>query len=182
MKAIYQRYLGWYDANPANLDPLPPVESGGKFVEYCGGADALLAKARADFDSGEFRFVAQILSHLIFAEPENAIARALLADTFEQLGYASESATWRCAYLFGAQELRLGMPKVPPRPAVSPDSLAALTTSQLWDLLGVRLNGPKADGKRLVLNWRFTDTGREVRAQSGEFRAHPRRRCSVRAG
>ena len=158
VKAIYQRYLGWYDANPANLDPLPPVESGKKYVEYFGGADALLAKARADFDKGEFRFVAQALSHLVFAEPDNAAGRALLADTFEQLGYLSESATWRCAYLFGAQELRQGMPKAPPRAAMSPETLAALTTSQLWDLLGVRLNGPKADGKRLVLNWRFTDT------------------------
>lgn len=158
VKAIYQRYLGWYDANPANLDPLPPVESGKKYVEYFGGADALLAKARADFAKGEFRFVAQALSHLVFAEPENAEGRALLAETFEQLGYLSESATWRCAYLFGAQELRQGMPKAPPRAAMSPETLAALTTSQLWDLLGVRLNGPKADGKRLVLNWRFTDT------------------------
>ena len=158
VKAIYQRYLGWYDANPANLDPLPPVESGKKYVEYFGGADALLAKARADFDKGEFRFVAQALSHLVFAEPDNEAGRALLADTFEQLGYLSESATWRCAYLFGAQELRHGMPKAPPRAAMSPETLAALTTPQLWDLLGVRLNGPKADGKRLVLNWRFTDT------------------------
>ena len=158
VKAIYQRYLGWYDANPANLDPLPPVESGKKYVEYFGGADTLLAKARADFAKGEFRFVAQALSHLVFAEPDNAAGRALLAETFEQLGYLSESATWRCAYLFGAQELRQGMPKAPPRVAMSPETLAALTTSQLWDLLGVRLNGPKADGKRLVLNWRFTDT------------------------
>ena len=158
VKAIYQRYLGWYDANPANLDPLPPVESGKKYVEYFGGADALLANARADFDRGDFRFVAQALSHLVFAEPDNAAGRALLAETFEQLGYLSESATWRCAYLFGAQELRQGMPKAPPRAAMSPETLAALTTSQLWDLLGVRLNGPKADGKRLVLNWRFTDT------------------------
>ena len=159
VKAIYQKYLGWYDANPANLDPLPPVETGRKFVAYCGGADALLAKARVDFAKGEYRFVAQALSHLVFAEPENGEGRALLADTFEQLGYASESATWRCAYLFGAQELREGMPKVPPRAPLSPETLAALTTAQVWDLLGVRINGPKAEGKRLVLNWRFTDTG-----------------------
>jgi alkyl sulfatase BDS1-like metallo-beta-lactamase superfamily hydrolase len=158
VKAIYQKYLGWYDANPANLDPLPPVEAGKKFVEYMGGADAILARARKDLDKGEFRFVAQALSHLVFAEPDNAAARALLADTFEQLGYLAESATWRNAYLFGAQELRLGMPKAPPRPPMPRETLAALRTEQLWDVLGVRLNGPKAEGKHIVLNWAFTDT------------------------
>jgi alkyl sulfatase BDS1-like metallo-beta-lactamase superfamily hydrolase len=158
VKAIYQKYLGWYDANPANLDSLPPAEAGRKYVEYMGGADAILARARADFDKGEFRFVAQALSHLVFAEPDNPAARALLADTFEQLGYAAESATWRNAYLFGAQELRQGMPKAPPRAAMPRETLAALRTEQLWDVLGIRLNGPKAEGKRIVLNWTFTDT------------------------
>jgi alkyl sulfatase BDS1-like metallo-beta-lactamase superfamily hydrolase len=159
VKAIYQKYLGWYDANPVNLDPLPPVEAGKKYVDYMGGAEALLARARADFAKGEFRFVAQAVSHLVFADPDNKAARALLADTFEQLGYAAESSTWRNAYLFGAQELRLGLPKTPPRPPMPRETLAALRTSQLWDVLGVRLNGPKAEGKHIVLNWAFTDTG-----------------------
>ena len=158
VKAIYQKYLGWYDANPVNLDPLPPVEAGRKYVEYMGGADAILVRAAKDFASGEFRFVAQALSHLVFADPDNQSARALLADTFEQLGYAAESATWRNAYLFGAQELRQGMPKVPPRAGMPRETLAALRTEQLWDVLGVRLNGPKAEGKHIVLNWSFTDT------------------------
>ena len=83
----------------------------------------------------------------------------MLADTFEQLGYAAESSTWRNAYLFGAQELRQGMPKTPPRPPMPRETLAALRTEQLWDVLGVRLNGPKAEGKHIVLNWSFTDTG-----------------------
>lgn len=159
VKAIYQKYLGWYDANPVNLDPLPPVEAGKKYVEYMGGADAILARARKDFARGEFRFVAQALSHLVFAEPDNQAARAMLADTFEQLGYAAESSTWRNAYLFGAQELRQGMPKAPPVGAMARETLAALRTEQLWDVLGVRLNGPRADGKSIVLNWQFTDTG-----------------------
>jgi alkyl sulfatase BDS1-like metallo-beta-lactamase superfamily hydrolase len=159
VKAIYQKYLGWYDANPVNLDPLPPVEAGRKYVEYMGGADAILSRARADFAGGEFRFVAEALGHLVFAEPDNQAARALLADTLEQLGYAAESSTWRNAYLFGAQELRQGMPKAPPRTALPRETLAALRTEQLWDVLGVRLNGPKAEGKRIVLNWSFTDTG-----------------------
>ena len=158
VKAIYQKYLGWYDANPANLDPLPPVEAGRKYVEYMGGADAILDRTRKDFDKGEFRFAAQALSHLVFAEPDNQAARAQLADTFEQLGYLSESATWRNAYLFGAQELRQGMPKAPPRPPMPVETLAALRTEQIFDVLGVRLNGPKAEGKRIVLNWTFTDT------------------------
>src|ERR1700716_3892987 len=158
VKAIYQKYLGWYDANPANLDPLPPVAVGKKFVEYMGGADAILGRAQKDFDKGEFRFISQALSHLVFAEPDNAAARALLADTFEQLGYLAESSTWRNAYLFGAQELRQGMPETPPRPSMPRETLAALRTEQLWDVLGVRLNGPKAEGKHIVLNWAFTDT------------------------
>jgi alkyl sulfatase BDS1-like metallo-beta-lactamase superfamily hydrolase len=158
VKAIYQKYLGWYDANPVNLDPLPPVEAGKKYVEYMGGADAILARAAKDFANGEFRFVAQAVSHLVFAEPDNQSARALLADTFEQLGYSAESATWRNAYLFGAQELRQGMPKAPPRPPVPRETLAALRTGQLWDVLGVRLNGPNAEGKHIVLNWSFIDT------------------------
>ena len=159
VKAIYQKYLGWYDANPANLDSLPPVDAGKKYVEYMGGGDALLDRARKDFAKGEFRFVAQAVSHLVFADPDNQAARALLADTFEQLGYAAESATWRNAYLFGAQELRQGMPKAPPRPPMPRETLAALRTEQLWDVLGIRLNGPKAEGKHIVLNWSFTDTG-----------------------
>jgi alkyl sulfatase BDS1-like metallo-beta-lactamase superfamily hydrolase len=158
VKAIYQKYLGWYDANPVNLDPLPPVEAGKKYVEYMGGADAILERARKDFGKGEFRFVAQAVSHLVFADPDNQAARALLADAFEQLGYAAESATWRNAYLFGAQELRLGMPKASPRPPMPRETLSALRTEQLWDVLGVRLNGPKAEGKHIVLNWTFTDT------------------------
>jgi alkyl sulfatase BDS1-like metallo-beta-lactamase superfamily hydrolase len=158
VKAIYQKYLGWYDANPVNLDPLPPVEAGKKYIEYMGGADAMLARAADDFAKGEFRFVAQAVSHLVFAEPDNQSARALLADTFEQLGYLAESATWRNAYLFGAQELRQGMPKAPPRPPMPRETLAALRTEQLWDVLGVRLNGPKAEGKHIVLNWSFSDT------------------------
>ena len=159
VKAIYQKYLGWYDANPVNLDPLPPVEAGRKYLEYMGGADAILARAATDFAKGEFRFIAQALSHLVFADPDNQPARALLADTLEQLGYAAESATWRNAYLFGAQELRQGMPKVPARAAMPRETLAALRTEQLWDVLGIRLNGPKAEGKHIVINWSFTDTG-----------------------
>lgn len=159
VKAIYQRVLGWYDANPAHLDPLPPVALGKKLVAYMGGADRILAKARDDFAAGEFRIVAEVLNHLVFAEPRNEQARLLLADTYEQLGYASESATWRNSYLFGAQELRHGSGKGRSRPPISPATARSLRTSQLLDYLGVRLNGPAAEDKRLVLNCQFADSG-----------------------
>ena len=159
-RSVYQRYLGWYDANPANLNPLPPVERGRKYVEYMGGAAAVLARAREDFARGEYRFVAEALSHVVFAEPSNAEARALGAAALEQLGYAAESATWRNAYLLGALELRQGVPAAAARAPVSPDIVRAMSLDLFFDYLAVRLNGDKAEGRRLVINWRFTDVDR----------------------
>jgi len=158
-KAIYQRYLGWYDGNPANLNPLPPIERGRKYVEYMGGAAAALARARADFARGEYRFVAEAMSHLVFADPANTEARRLGADALEQLGYSAESATWRNAYLLGAQELRHGQPGAGAgaRAAVSPDIVRAMTLDLFFDYLGVRLNGERADGQRSVINWVLSD-------------------------
>jgi alkyl sulfatase BDS1-like metallo-beta-lactamase superfamily hydrolase len=157
-KAIYQHYLGWYDANPANLDPLPTREAAKKTIEYMGGIDAAVARAEADFGRGEYRWVAQVMSQAVFADPTNQMARSLLANAFEQLGYLSESSTWRNAYLFGAHELRHGMPNLPGRTPVSPDTMMALSTGQLFDTLALRLNGPKAFGRRIVLDWTLTDT------------------------
>ena len=159
-KAVYQRYLGWYDANPANLNPLPPVERGRKYVEYMGGAEAAIERARGDFERGEYRFVAEAMSHVVFADPSNTEARRLGADALEQLGYAAESATWRNAYLLGAFELRQGQPNTVARAPVSPDVVRAMSVEQIFDLLGVRLNGEKAEGRRIVINWTFQDLGR----------------------
>jgi len=159
-KAVYQRYLGWYDANPANLNPLPPVERGRKYVEYMGGAEAAIGRARADFARGEYRFVAEAMSHVVFADPSNTDARRLGADALEQLGYAAESATWRNAYLLGAFELRQGLPNTAARAPVSPDVVRAMSVEQIFDLLGVRLNGEKAEGRRIVINWVFPDLAR----------------------
>jgi alkyl sulfatase BDS1-like metallo-beta-lactamase superfamily hydrolase len=158
-KAIYQKYLGWYDSNPANLDPLPPREGAKKMVEYMGGSAAIIAKAREDFRAGNYRWVAEVMNKLVFAEPDNGEARALNAEAFEQLGYLAEAATWRNAYLFAAQELRNGVAATGATASVSPDTLAALTIDMLFDFIGVRLNGPKAEGKRAVINWIFEDTG-----------------------
>ena len=156
-KAVYQRYLSWYDANPANLNPLPRTETGAKTIEYMGGADAVLDRARLDFEAGNYRWVAQVLSHLVFAEPENLAGRALLADAFEQMGYQAESATWRNAYLYGAQELRHGLAQLPPRRILSPETLSALTLESVFDFMAIRLNGPKAAGLCWRVNWILTD-------------------------
>jgi alkyl sulfatase BDS1-like metallo-beta-lactamase superfamily hydrolase len=158
VKAIYQRYLGYYDSNPANLDALPPVPAAKKAIEYMGGADAVLKRARADYAKGEYRWVAQVGSQLVFADPANQDARALTADAYEQLGYQMESATARNSYLQGASELRNGVPKLPPALTTSPDVIRALPLDMYFDYMGVRLDGDKAQGKRIVLNWQFTDT------------------------
>jgi alkyl sulfatase BDS1-like metallo-beta-lactamase superfamily hydrolase len=158
VRAIYQRYLGHYDGNPANLDALPPAEVARKCVEYMGGAEAVLTKARADYARAEYRWVAQVASQVVFADPQNRDARELAADAFEQLGYQSESATARNAYLQGASELRNGVPKLPGGSGTAPDIVRALPLDMYFDFMAVRLNGDKAAGKKIVLNWRFTDT------------------------
>lgn len=157
-KAVYQYYLGWFDGNPANFNPLPPVEASRKYVEFMGGADQVLSKAREAFEKGDYRWVAQVVNHVVFAEPENEKARRLLADALEQLGYHSESAVFRNSYLFGAQELRNGVKKpggkMPPPLYV----VQALTLDMIFDSMAVRLNGPRAAGKAITINWHFTDT------------------------
>lgn len=161
-KAVYQRYLGWYDGNPAILNALPPEDGAKKYVEYMGGAAAIIARAREDFRAGQYRWVAQVMNQVVFAEPANAEARALAADAFEQLGYLAESATWRNAYLLGAQELRKGVPPVKPRQSLDAEMIAALPAELVFDYLGTTLNGRRAEAAKMVLNWRFSDTGESL--------------------
>ncbi len=156
-KAVYNLYLGWFDGNPSTLHPLPPVESSVKYVEYMGGAGAVIERARADFAAGEYRWVAQVLNHVVFADPADTTARELLADTLEQLGYQTENGVWRNFYLTGAQELRIGTLDFGDRAFVSPDTIAAMPVAMLIDYLAVRLNGPAADGEHLVINLELTD-------------------------
>jgi alkyl sulfatase BDS1-like metallo-beta-lactamase superfamily hydrolase len=122
-----------------------------------GGADAVIRRAREDFKNGEYRFVAEVANKLVFADASNQEARDLAADAYEQLGYLAESATWRNAYLYAAFELRHGTAKVGRGPALNPGTIKSIPTEMLFDLLGVQLNGPKADGRHIVINWNFTD-------------------------
>ncbi|MEI7446494.1 MAG: alkyl sulfatase dimerization domain-containing protein [Burkholderiales bacterium] len=165
VKAIYQRHLSWYDGNPANLNPLPPVDAARKTIDYMGGVDAVLDRARADFERGEFRWVAQVLNHAVFAEPGRADVRLLAARAMEQLAFQAESATWRNAYLMGAKELREGPPKALRRSIASTDMVRAMTLEMFFDFVAVRINAERAAGLRLVLDWVFPDAGERWRCE-----------------
>ncbi|MEZ5379298.1 MAG: alkyl sulfatase dimerization domain-containing protein [Acidimicrobiales bacterium] len=162
VKAVYQRYLSWYDGNPTHLWQHPPVAAGTRYVALAGGADALLDHAQRAFDEGDYRWVAEVVNHLVFADPTNERARELQADAFEQLGYQSESATWRNAYLTGAQELRNGPP--PARPALRRGLVEALTVDLMFDAIAIRLQDELVAGERAEINWTFTD----IDADSGQ--------------
>ncbi|MBL8350960.1 MAG: MBL fold metallo-hydrolase [Burkholderiaceae bacterium] len=161
-KAVYQKYLGWYDANPANLNPLPQAESAQRTVRYMGGAAAVLSRAREDFGRGDYRWVAEVMMQVVWAEPNNTAARQLAADALEQLGYQAESGVWRNAYLSGAGELRQGLPKATGTSTTSPDVVRAIPLDLFFDYLGVRLNPEKAAGRTLTVNWTFSDLNQKV--------------------
>ncbi len=165
VKATYVKYLGWFDGNPATLHPLPPEDGAKKYLEFMGGADAVLEKARTAYEQGEYRWVAEVVNHVVFAEPGNIAARELQADALEQLGYQSEAGTWRNLYLTGAQELRHGTPDIRLPSTASADTIRAMSLDLFFNYLGVRLNGAKAGSAHIVLNWVFTDTGEQVALQ-----------------
>ncbi|MFM5231526.1 alkyl/aryl-sulfatase [Aeromonas media] len=156
-RAIYQRYMGWYSGNPSDLDNLPPEMVGPKYIEFMGGEAEVLKKAKASFDKGEYRWVAEVLKHLVFANPDSKEGKLLLADTLEQLGYQAESGPWRSVYLQGAYELRNGVPNAGGTNTASPDTIRAMPPSMLFDYLAVRLNPDKAAGKKMTINIDFTD-------------------------
>jgi len=158
VKAIYVYYLGWFDGNPANLHPLPPVETAIKTVEYMGGADAVLEKARKDYEAGEYRWVAQAVGHVVFADPDNTEAKNLLADTFEQLGYQAENGTWRNFYLSGAKELREGVTAAAISGTAVKDVVRAMPNDMLLDYWAVLLKGPDAADRHYLFNMVFTDS------------------------
>lgn len=156
VKAVYQKYLGWFDGNPANLHKLPPVEESIKYVEFMGGADNVLNQAKKAYDDGEFRWVVTVVNHVVFADPENKQARLLQADALEQLGYQAESGPWRNFYLSGALELRNGVNPVA-IPASSPDMSKAMSIELFLDYMAIRINPEKVAGKKLSFNLKFTD-------------------------
>ena len=168
-KATYQLYLGWFDANPANLDPHPPEDAAQRYVEFMGGADAVLAKARESFAAGDYRWVAEVVNHVVFADPSNADARNLQADALEQLGYQAESGPWRNFYLTGAQELREGLLDREVPQTGSADIVASLTPEMLFDYLAVRLNGPEAADDDISIHIEFTNSARDfsLRVKNG---------------
>jgi alkyl sulfatase BDS1-like metallo-beta-lactamase superfamily hydrolase len=159
VKAVYQRYLGWFDGNPANLHPLPPVETAARTVAWMGGPDAVLDKARQLLAAGaeheDLRWLAQVLNQVVFAAPDRADARELQADVLQRLGFAAESAPWRNFYLTGAQELRAGTFDM--GDASLGGFAPAMTTTMLFDALGVRLRPDALAGFGCTIEWTLTD-------------------------
>jgi alkyl sulfatase BDS1-like metallo-beta-lactamase superfamily hydrolase len=157
-KAVYNFYLGFFSGNPADLHPLPPADAAQRYVEFMGGADAVLAKAQPAFDRGEYRWVAQVVNHVVLADPANQRARHLQADALEQLGYQAESGPWRNFYLAGANELREGVKKLAAPHTSAHDLIQNMPLDQVFDFLAIRLDGPRAAGKLITVNFDFTDT------------------------
>ena len=156
VKAIYQHYLGWYDGNPARLWKLPPEDAATRYVEFMGGADEVVVKARKSLQAGELRWAAEVLDHVVFAEPDHVEAKSLLADVFEQLGYGSENGTWRCEFLSGAMELRTGNFGTP-TVAASADVISHLSPDMLFDALAIQVDGPRAWDLDLAIRWNLPD-------------------------
>ncbi|MFA0790817.1 alkyl/aryl-sulfatase [Microbulbifer echini] len=160
-RAVWNYYLGFFDGNPARLYPMPPTAAGKKYVAYMGGAANIIKQAKKDFDAGEYRWVAEVLDKLVSAEPNNRAARNLLANTLEQLGYQQENGTWRNFFLSGAMELRHGIQRLPVPLTASADTIRSMPITLIFDYLGIRLNGPKATGRKISINITLPDIEEE---------------------
>jgi len=156
-RAVYQGYYGWFDGNPANLNPHQPEEAGKRYVEFMGGAENVLTQAQAYYDKGDYRWVAEVLNHLVFADPKNVKARALLAKAYDQMGYQSESGPWRDVYLTGAYELRHNRPEKGTDFKIAKDMVMHTPIEKFFDAMAARIDGEKADGVDLTINFTFTD-------------------------
>jgi alkyl sulfatase BDS1-like metallo-beta-lactamase superfamily hydrolase len=164
VKAIYQRYMGWYDANPAHLWPHPPVDAAQRYVRAMGGADAAVAEAQRAADEGDHRWAAEVLNHVLFADADHAEARRLQAWVLEQIGWGAENGTWRNAFLSGAHELRHGNFGTPTS-TDAPDLAAALSVEQILGAIAVRIDGPAAWGLHVVISWHITDEDRYLSSE-----------------
>ena len=178
VKAIYQHYLSWYDAHPANLHAHPPAAAAERYVRYMGGVDALVARAREDLDRGDYRWVAEVMKHAVYAHPEHAGARALAAEALEQMGFQAESATWRNAFLLGAREYREGPPEPPAVPGGTA-MLGALSNALLFDALAVRLNAQRAGALAGTIGVHLRDSGEHWRLDISCGALHPIRALSA---
>ncbi len=159
VRAVYQRYIGFYDGHPSSLDPHTPVEVGKRYVDFMGGIEDLLEKAKKAFKEGDYKWVAEVLRHAVFANPENEAVRLLQADAFEQLAYQAESGPWRDIYLTGAQELRNGSINVPVLQRPRLEVAKGMTLGQIFDFLAVKVNGNAAVKlSPMTINWSFSDT------------------------
>ena len=156
-RAVYQYYVGWFDGNPANLDPLPRTEAAKRYVALMGGIDKVVAAAQNAFDRGEYRWTAELLNQAVFAQPEHKAAKGLLARTYDQLGYVAESGSWRNLYLTGAYELRNGPPQKGQDRTMLLDMLARTPIEPILDAMAAGLDGPAAEGKTIKINLVFTD-------------------------
>ncbi|RZU75977.1 alkyl sulfatase BDS1-like metallo-beta-lactamase superfamily hydrolase [Micromonospora kangleipakensis] len=161
VKAVYQRYLGWFDGNPANLWQHPPAETAKRYVDCFGGVDAVLAKARDYVAGGDLRFAAQLLQHAVFADPDHGDAKELLAQVYERLGHGAENGVWRNFYLTGAQELRHGTKMT--TIDLGSGMAAVLSVEQIFDTLAIRVDGPNAWHDTITIDWTFTDLGESYR-------------------
>lgn len=155
-KAVYQFYLGWYDGNPANLQPWPPVERARRMVAAMGGAKKVLAFAKKAMAAGDYRWSSDLLNQLVFSDPANKDARALLADSLEQQGYQAESAIWRNQFLMAAQELRNGY-KGSATSSQGGDMIVAVPTRELLDTASTRFDPARMGGRRAAINLVLTD-------------------------
>lgn len=161
-KAVYQKYMGWYDANPVNLDPLTPSESAGKWVEYLGDVDEVLRMAKADYDKGEYQWVAEVTNTIVFADPENEAARLLCADALEQLGYQAESGPWRNAYLTAALELRYGNSSAQATQALSNgDAQKAMTATMILEYMGIVLDKQALADQQFTISFTLPNVGEQ---------------------
>lgn len=167
-RAVYQRYMGWYDANPAHLADLPPAEEGRRYVAAMGGADKVMALAKVSIDQGDYRWAATLLNNVVMGDAGNKAAREMLAGAYDQMGYQQESAIFRNVYLVGAMELRKGVQTAATLP-MSSDMVANLPSAMLFDLLSVRLDGAKAEGVTLKLAMTFPDRNEQfyLRVRNG---------------
>lgn len=184
VKATYQRYIGWFDGNPANLHSLPPTEAGKKYVKFMGGPQKVLSMAQSSFDSGEYRWVGMVLNHLVFAEPDNMDARNLLADAYEQMGYQAESGPWRNFYLTGARELRdtarLTFFASRNSPEPNRDDLDNMAAHEYFQYLAIHLEPSQVEGKDYTFNLMMREINHpnfptlvNLRVENSVMRAYP---------